>query len=230
MVGRRELLGGLGLLGAGGVGGWAFATDNLPPFISDPISSTTPEGPRSVGETATIGPLEITITDFATTQAATFIAGRTSEQWEAPSGAKLALFRLSITNSDIDEHEGPAFNTQNYGTIKKDPDKIYIAGVNDIRVYGDDEGAVLPDLEFQSAHERVVTYDRTLPLYPTPGAGNGPFVSPDGEVTGWAYGLIESAQTPELRVQTEGGSARWAATTTNPDRTPADKTSSPVEI
>lgn len=218
MVSRRGFLSGVGLAGAGGVGGWAYGTRNLPRQLQELL----PAGALSVGEGVSFGELTVAVTDVATATAAEYMLGNRSRSWTAPEGAKLVLFKLEVTNEDITKQEAPALNLRNYTVLEKDPDTIYIVGVNDIRVYGGDEGAVLPEFDYQSVGlDAIKVHKRQLRAYPNGGAGTGPSVGPNETLEGWVWGLVEVEKTPGLKVQTENHAARWRHDDTSPSLVPA---------
>lgn len=156
------------------------------------------------------GELTVTVVDVATAKEAQFIIGSKPRSWKAPDGGKLALFKLAAVNDDITEHEAPAFNLQNYDTLKEDPNTLYLTGINDIRVYGGNEGAVLPDLGYQSLGiDGINVYGRQLYVYSNGVGDIGPAVGPNTTHEGWVWGLIEDDQAPALRIQTENNTAQW---------------------
>lgn len=216
MVSRRGVLIGAGLLGVGGAGGWLYSNGKLP----DEVQALLPSKSLAVGEGTTFGNLEIVVSDISTATTAQYRVGRQSESWTAPPGAKLVLFKLEITNTDITKHEAPAFNLHNYKVMKEEPNTIYINGVNDIRVYGDDEGGVLPEFKYQNLGvESITVHDRRLSAYP--GIANyGPSVGPSKTVKGWVWGLIRTEAVPGLRIQTERNEARWRHDDVSPSIAP----------
>ena len=206
MVSRRGFLAGAGLAGVGGVGGWAYGTGRLP----HKLQAFLPVGALSVGEGAAFGELTVAVTDVGTATSARYSLGNRARSWTAPEGAKLVLFKLEVSNEDITKHEAPALNLRNYTVLEKDPDTIYIVGVNDIRVFGGDEGAVLPEFAYQSVGVDAITvHERQLEAYPNGTAGSGPWVGPNETLSGWVWGLVEVEKVPGVRVQTEAHAARW---------------------
>lgn len=218
MVSRRGLLTGTGLVGAGLYGGWAYGTGNLPAQVREFL----PTGTLNLGDEAKFGELSVAVTDLATATSASYVLNNRARSWKAPEGGKLVLFKLEITNEDITKHEAPALNLRNYEVLEKEPNTLYIAGANDIRVFGGEEGAVLPEFKYQSIGvDAIIVHDRKLRAYPYGGAGNGPWVGPNQTVSGWVWGLVKIEKTPGLKIQTENNDAWWQHDDRRPHIVPA---------
>ncbi|WP_367175102.1 hypothetical protein [Haloarcula rubripromontorii] len=183
------------------------------------LSAISDMNTKSLGDTVTFGEIEVTVTDAMTARKVkTYLEtvnGERTETHTAPSNAKFALFRVESHNTDITDRDGPVVNTGNYDTMTDDDDTIYIAGVNDIRVYGGSEGGYLPETRASLSYDGLRVNGYEIDDYPAKPSDLRPSIGANESIAGWTFGLIEKDKPPQLKIEFNGESAMWEAGSTD---------------
>lgn len=177
-------------------------------------------GSKSLGETATFGEIEVTVTDSMTSEQFTL----NGNEKTSPGNGIYALFHVEAYNTDVTKRDGPLVNPDNYDTLEEEEGTIHMAGVNDIRVYGDGEGGHFPDVDWSKEYGWEEQDDGTIvaggeltfsvddeELEPYPTGMTRPSIEPDSMISGWVIGVIDADATPELRINFDGTSETWTA-------------------
>lgn len=161
---------------------------------------------HQLGETVTFSEIEVTVKDAMTSRRVEVDRG----QLRAPSNAVFALFEIRAHNTDITTRAAPVVNHANYETMRDREDVIELVGINDIRVYGSDEGGYLPEAVTDVVgYNQISVNDHRLATYPT--GHNRPRLGATESVSGWVFGLIGRDQTPQLMIEFKGKSEMWTA-------------------
>jgi hypothetical protein len=208
---RRRLL--QAVAGVGLVGGGVYAGRNG--LLSDVPGTDALGEPMGVGDTYEHNGLVIQPTDVKETDKLVVVlepndlgSGQQRKQITASDSGTLIAVELSVQNTAIEEKTAPAWDVRNYKRMRTDNDSISFGGVNDIRLFADDNGGALPGsrwLQF-SVHHFAID-DESLPPYPTEDGGAD--VAADDELTGWIYGEIVDEGTPRLKMTLGSDDVWW---------------------
>lgn len=182
-------------------------------------ASDAASGKKSLSDTVTYDEIEVTVTDSMTSDQFTL----NGDEVTSPGNGTYAVFRIEAYNTDVTERDGPTVNPENYDTLEEEEGTFYMAGINDIRVFGDGEGGHFPDARWEPEYEQTQRDDGTIvmgekitlsvgeqELEPYPTGTTQPRIDPDSTISGWTVGVIDTDATPELKINFNGKSETWS--------------------
>jgi len=185
---------------------------------AEELAKSVTGGGKSLGDTVEFGKIEVTVTDSMTSDKFKLNGNEVT----SPGNGTYAIFEVEAHNTDVTERDGPTVNPKNYDTLEEEENTIHMAGINDIRVFGDGEGGHFPDVRWVPEYEQTRRDDGTLvmggkitfsvgseELKPYPTGTTRPQIAPDSKISGWTVGVINADATPQLRINFKGTSATW---------------------
>lgn len=182
--------------------------------------SDAASGKNALGDTVSYGEVDVTVTDAMLSEQFTF----NDDDVTSPDNGIYALFEVEAHNTDVTEREIPHVSEKHYETLEKEENTIYIGDINDIRVYGDNEGGYFPDVRWRGEFQMDEQEDGTIvmgsdiefsvngvELNPYPVGTTRPRIDADATLAGWVVGVIDRDATPQLKIQYDENSAMWTA-------------------
>lgn len=168
-------------------------------------------GGTTIGDTATFGEIEVTVTDSMTADQITI----NGNEKTSPENGTYALFEVESYNTDVTERDAPHVSPKHYETLEKEENTIYTGDINDIRVFGSGEGGHFPDLDRETemmvdSGQFELGFDgESRETYPV--GTIRPTVDADSTIAGWTVGVIDADATPELKINFNGTEETWTA-------------------
>jgi Flp pilus assembly pilin Flp len=170
-----------------------------------------------IGDSVTRNGINITVTDVFVSPSVTVYRetalDTTRTTYTAPEGRTFAAFRVQMTNTDSKVREMPGLSEREYTRLRDLDDVIEVRAINDIRVYGGDEGGVLIERDYAPIHDALWVGDTKLPEYPASGPGHT--LRPGESANGWTWAAIPNGTTPRLRIHFNDRTTYWSASGAN---------------